>query len=284
MQIGLTFFPTDTSIGIAELAREAEARGFSSLWVSEHTHIPVGRRTAYPPGGDLPEEYRRTLDPYVALTAAAAATTRLRLATGVTLIAQRDPIVTAKAVASLDLLSGGRFDLGVGYGWNVDEFEDHGAAGSTRRAVVRERVLAMQELWGEDVASFEGAHVSLSPSWAWPKPVQAVRGRAGVPVYMGGRPGPTLFSHIAEFADGWLPLGGVDAATAVDDLRAAFEAAGRDPSTVDVIPYVAPPDRAALDRFAAIGVTQAVFLVPSAGREAVLPVLDRLAGFVTPGP
>src|SRR5690349_4486654 len=167
-------FMTDLTMGPVELAREAEARGLYSLYVPEHTHIPVSRRTP-PPTGDaeLREEYKRTLDPFVALSMAAAATERLVVGTGICLVAQRDPIVTAKAVATLDHLSNGRFVLGIGFGWNADEIEDHGVSMPERRAVTREHILAMRTLWDDDVASFTGEHVTLPPSWSWPKPVHA---------------------------------------------------------------------------------------------------------------
>ena len=164
MDLGLSMFPTDTAIAPDRLAREAEARGFESLFFPEHTHIPVSRRTPYPAGGPLPEEYARSLDPFVALGAAAAVTHRIRLGTAVCLVAQRDPIVLAKEVASLDHLSGGRVVLGIGYGWNVDEMEDHGVVPSARRALVREKVLAMKVLWQEDVAGFEGQYIRFEPS------------------------------------------------------------------------------------------------------------------------
>ncbi|MEZ5204789.1 MAG: TIGR03619 family F420-dependent LLM class oxidoreductase [Acidimicrobiales bacterium] len=218
MDLGVTIFLTDQSIGPVELAREVEARGYASLWLPEHTHIPTSRRTPAPMGEPIAEEYKRCLDPFVAMGMIAAVTERLRVGTGIALLAERDPIVTAKEVATLDHCSGGRVSLGVGYGWNLEELEDHGGSKRTRRAVVRERVLAMQELWGEDEAEFAGEHVTLSRSWAWPKPVQEVRGRPGVPVLVGGAPGPILFEHIAEFADGWIPVGGAGVADAMAQL------------------------------------------------------------------
>ncbi|MCB0977988.1 MAG: TIGR03619 family F420-dependent LLM class oxidoreductase, partial [Acidimicrobiales bacterium] len=202
VDLGVTIFLTDQSIGPVELAREVEARGYTSLWLPEHTHIPTSRRTPAPMGEPLAEEYRRCLDPFVTLGMVTAVTEKLRIGTGIALLAERDPIVTAKEVATLDHVSGGRMTLGIGYGWNIEELENHGGSKKTRRAVVRERVMAMQELWGEEAASFEGEHVHMAEAWAWPKPVQTVRGRAGVPVLVGGAPGPTLFAHIAEFADG----------------------------------------------------------------------------------
>ena len=192
MRYGVTMFATDVSIDVVELARAAEDRGFESLWLPEHTHIPLTRLTPHPSGRPLPDEYTRSLDPLVALAAAATATTTLRLGTGILLAAQREPLVTAKAVASLDHLSGGRAALGVGYGWNEDEMNDHGVDYRTRRAVAREHVLAMQALWGDDEASFAGEHVRFGPSWSWPKPVQrGADGRPAVPVLVGGAAGPS---------------------------------------------------------------------------------------------
>jgi probable F420-dependent oxidoreductase len=277
MRYGLTMFATDLSMDLVELARAAEARGFASLWLPEHTHIPVSRRTA-PPTGDaeLAEEYKRTLDPLVTLAAAAAVTERLRLGTGILLPAQREPIVTAKAVATLDHLSGGRVDLGVGFGWNHDEMEHHGVAYSSRRDVSREHVLAMQALWRDDEASFEGTSVGFSASWSWPKPVQ----RPSVPVLVGGGAGPKLFAHIAEYGHGWIPIGGAGLADAIPRLRETVAEAGRDPGDLRIVPFGSLPDHAKLDHFAAIGVTECVFRLPSAPRDAVLPVLDRYADLV----
>ena len=266
-------FATDLSMDVVALAREAEARGFDSLYLPEHTHIPISRRTPPPTGDDqLAEEYRRTLDPFVALAAAASVTSRIRLGTGIALPAQREPIVTAKAVATLDHLSGGRAVLGIGFGWNEDELADHGVAMADRREVVRERVLAMQALWTHDVASFEGRHVHLSPSWSWPKPVH---GR--IPVLMGGQAGPKLFAHIVEYADGWIPIGGAGLATAIPQLRDAFAQGGRDPDALEVVPFGSLPDPGKLEHFATIGVTECVFRVPSAPADVVLPILDKWA-------
>lgn len=278
MDLGVTSFLTDRSITPAALARAAEDRGFSSLFVPEHTHIPTSRRTPYPNGGELPEEYKRTLDPFVALTSAAAATSRLRLGTGIALMAQRDPIVTAKAIASLDLLSGGRFVFGVGFGWNLEELADHGVDKRDRRSVARERVMAMQRLWADDEASFAGDHVAFEPTWSWPKPVQ----RPGPPVWIGGAPGPTLFRHVAEYADGWMPIGGGGVRAALPDLRAAVEQAGRDPDTISIVPFAALPDRGKLEHYASLGITEVVAQLPSGPPEVVLPVLDRYAELIEP--
>ncbi len=283
MRYGVTMFATDTSIGVVELARAVEERGLGSLWLPEHTHIPTSRRTPYPGRADgrLPEEYRRSLDPLVALAAAASATATLRLGTGILLAAQRDPIVTAKAVASLDHVSGGRVALGVGIGWNEDEMRDHGVEFRQRRSVAREHVLAMQALWRDDEASFAGDHVSFGPSWSWPKPAQRdPGGRARVPVLIGGGEGPQVFAAIAEYGDGWVPFGGAGMTAAIPRLRKMVEAAGRDPGTLEIVPFASLPDPGKLDHFAAIGVTETVFQLPSAGRDEVLPVLDRYGELV----
>jgi probable F420-dependent oxidoreductase len=282
MRYGITMFATDVSIDVVELAREAEARGLQSLWLPEHTHIPVSRRTP-PPTGDaeLADEYKRALDPLVALGAVAAATEHLRLGTGILLPAQREPIVTAKAVATLDHISGGRAALGVGFGWNEDEIEQHGVAMRDRRAVARERVLAMQALWADDEGSFHGEHVHLEPSWSWPKPVQrGADGRPRVPVLHGGAPGPKLFAHIAEYGDGWIPIGGRGLTEAVPRLRELVAEAGRDPQALEIVPFGSIPDHGKLDHFETVGVTECVFRIPSAPRDEVLPLLDRQAALI----
>lgn len=282
MRYGITMFATDLSIDVVELAREAEARGLQSLWLPEHTHIPTSRRTPAPTGGgELPEEYKRCLDPLVALGAAASATATIRLGTGILLAAQREPIVTAKAVATLDHLSGGRAALGVGFGWNEDELEHHGVAMPERRAVARERLLAMQALWADDEASFEGERVRFSPSWSWPKPVQrGPDGRPRVPVLHGGAAGPKLFAHIAEYGDGWIPIGGAGLTEAIPRLREVVAGAGRDPDLLEIVPFGSIPDPGKLDHFERIGVTECVFRLPSAPRDIVLPLLDEQAAMI----
>jgi|SRR5437870_721751 len=271
MRFGVMIFVTDRSIGMAELARAAEERGFDSLWVPEHTHIPTSRITP-PPTGDaeLPEQYRRCLDPFVALTAAAAVTSRLRVGTGICLVAQREPLATAKAVASLDLVSGGRFNFGIGFGWNRDEIEHHGIEFSKRRDVAREHVLAMQRLWADDEAAFAGDHVRFTPSWSWPKPVQ----QPWPPILLGGAAGPRLFSHIAEYGDGWMPIGGSGLTRAIPELRRAVEEAGRDPSGLQVITFGSIPDPGKLQHFDDIGVAEVILQLPSAPRDPVLSALD----------
>jgi len=281
MKIGLTMFATDCSMDVIDLAMAAEERGFHSLYVPEHTHIPTSRRTPPPTGAaELAEEYKHTLDPFVALAAAAAVTGKLIIGTGICLVAQRDPIVLAKEVASLDLISGGRFVLGVGFGWNVDEMEHHGVAFAARRDIVREKILAMCELWGEEEASFHGEHVNFSASWSWPKPLQQPR----PPILIGGAPGPKLFAHIVEYADGWIPIGGAGVSAALPELRAAAERAGRDPNRIRVVPFGTIPDRGKLDYYESLGIDEVVLGLPSASADVILPMLDDFEkqGFNSP--
>jgi len=277
MRFGVTMFGTDQAMRPDELARAAEERGFVSLYLPEHTHIPVSRRTPPPTGdGALPEYYARSLDPFVALTMAAGATDRLRVGTGICLVAQRDPIVTAKAVASLDRLSGGRFVFGIGFGWNEDELEDHGVDMRRRRDVAREHVLAMQRLWADDEATFDGEFVQLPPSWSWPKPVQ----QPWPPVLIGGAAGPKLFAHVAEYADGWIPIGGAGVRAELPQLHKAVEAAGRDPATVRIVPFGTLPEPGKLDYYASLGMEEVVLRVPVGSPDVALPVLDHYAKLV----
>jgi probable F420-dependent oxidoreductase len=277
MKIGITIHSTDRSMNVSELAQEAEDRGFESLYIPEHTHIPTSRRTPAPTGDtELGEEYLRSVDPYIALAAAAARTERIRLGTGIALVAQHDAITFAKQLATLDLESQGRLVLGIGYGWNHEEMENHGIDVKRRRALVREKMLAMQELWSKDVAEFHGEFVNFEPSWQWPKPVQQPRPR----VLIGGAPGKILFSHIAEYADGWIPIGGAGLAAALPELRRAFADAGRSPDSIHVVPMGILPDAAKLAHYREQGVSEAVLRLPSAGREEVLPALDAFAAFV----
>ena len=275
MRYGVTMFATDLAMPADELAVEAEARGFDSLYLPEHTHIPISRRTP-PPTGDaeLAEEYKRTVDPLIVLAAAAARTTTLRLGTGVVLPAQREPIVTAKAIATLQNLSGGRFCLGVGFGWNEDEMADHGVEYRTRRARTREHMLAMRSLWTEDVGGYDGDYVTIAPSWSWPKP------DVEVPVLVGGGAGPKLFAHIAEYGHGWIPIGGAGLTEDIDRFKAAMAGAGRDPDAMEIVPFGSLPSASKLDHFERIGVTECVFRIPTAPRDVVLPILDEQAALV----
>ena len=259
------------------LARAAEARGFSSLYLPEHTHIPTSRRTP-PPTGDaeLAEEYKRTLDPFVALGAAAAVTDRIRLGTGICVVAQREPIVTAKAIATLDQMSNGRFVFGVGFGWNEDEIANHGIPMADRRAIAREHVLAMRALWRDDVAEYHGEFVDFTPSWSWPKPIRP----EGPPVLIGGAPGPKLLATVADYADGWIPIGGAGIRAALDDLHRACDEHGRDASTLRVVPFGTVPDPGKLEYYAGLGITEVVVRIPGGVADTVLPALDEYAGLI----
>jgi probable F420-dependent oxidoreductase len=267
-------FATDYAIRIDELAREAEGRGFESLFVPEHTHIPTSRRTPFPGGEPLPKEYSHTHDPFVSLMAAAAATKTLRIGTGICLIIERDTIVTAKLVASLDDLSGGRFEFGVGGGWNVEEMENHGTVFKTRFARLREQVLAMKEIWTKDEASFHGQFVSFDPIWSWPKPAQ----KPHPPVLLGGESGFTL-QRVVDFCEGWFPRARRSEVIlpALEDLKARAARAGRDMRTISTSIFGAPADEAQLERYAAAGFTRVLLRLPSEGREAILPKLDGFA-------
>ena len=279
MDIGVLIFPTDQTIDPIELAREADARGFESLWFPEHSHIPTSRVTPW--GGavgapPLPEFYWRTHDPFVSLAACAAVTTDIKVATGICLVAQRDPIHTAKEVASLDRISNGRFLFGVGYGWNKEEMAHHGTAYTERRDMLRENILAMKQLWTEDEASFTGNHVEFSSSWAWPKPTQD----GGPPVIMGGNAGPKTAAHIAEFCDGWMPIGGRHPLEKWQAIVDACEAIGRDPETVERGVFGAPPSEEKLAAMADAGISRAVLGLPQGSRDEVLATLDEYAPLV----
>ena len=274
MRVGVFYFPTDYGIQIGELARALEDRGYESLFVCEHTHIPTSRRTPFPGGGELPKRYSHTHDPFVALGFAAAVTTKLRLGTGICLITQRDPIVTAKCVASLDMLSGGRFVFGLGGGWNVDEMENHGARYDTRFRLLRERVLAMKEIWTKEAAEYHGELVNFDPIWSWPKPAQ----RPHPPILLGGETDHTL-RRVAEFCDGWFPR-----ATATFDpkaqrarLDAAGLAAGRAAGSLQMTVFRAPADAERLKPYAAAGIDRVLLEVPDLTRDEILAVLDKHA-------
>ncbi len=277
MQFGIDIFATDKTIQPIELARAVEERGFESLWLPEHSHIPVSRKTPW--GGQegappLPEHYWRTHDTFVALAAAAAVTTTLKLGTGISLVAQRDPIWTAKQVASLDVISGGRVIFGVGYGWNKEEMASHGVRFLDRRDLLREKVLMMKSLWTDEVAGFRGEHVGLEPSWAWPKPVQKPHPK----IVLGAAIGPRTIEHLVEFADGWIPLGRHELRTG--EVREGLVAAGRDPATFDFTFFGARPTREFVDRLASHGFGRVVFNIDSVAPAEVLAQLDACASLV----
>jgi len=274
MRYGITMFATDQTWRIDEVAVEAEARGFASLWLPEHTHIPTSRKTP-PPTGDtvLAEGYKRMFDPFVALAAAGARTERIRLGTGIALIAQHEPIATAKTIATLDYLTGGRVDLGIGFGWNIDEMESHGIDPARRRDLVREHILTMRALWSDDVAEFRGEFVDLAPTWAWPKPAQA----GGPPVLLGSAPAPKAFAAVAEYCDGWLPIGGAGIREAIPALHSACEAIGRDPASLSITPFGTLYEPAKLEYYESLGIEEVVLRLPAGDRDEVLPELDRLS-------
>jgi len=277
MKLGITMFATDDSVDPVTLARAAEERGFASFYIPEHTHIPTSRKTPPPTGeSELAEEYKHTLDPFVALAAAASVTERLLLGTGICLVAQRDPIVTAKAVATLDRISKGRFVFGIGYGWNREEMENHGVAFGQRREIVREKLLAMQRLWTREEAGYQGKFVRLEPAWCWPKPFRRPR----PPILIGGAAGPTLSAHIAEYADGWIPIGGRGVRAALPAMRAAAEAAGRDPGELRVVPFGSIADPGKLDYYASLGIDEVVLGLPSATTDEALRTLDGYTGLL----
>ncbi|MEC8999141.1 MAG: LLM class F420-dependent oxidoreductase [Actinomycetota bacterium] len=277
MQLGITIHLTDRSIDVRELAVAVEERGFHSLYVPEHTHIPVERSTPPPTGGEvLDEDYARSPDPWVSLAAAAAVTDRIRLGAGVALVGQHHPISLAKAVASVDVLSAGRVVLGVGFGWNREEMAHHSVEYESRRDRVREHVAAMRALWTEDEAEFHGRFVDFEPSWSWPVPVQF----GGPPVLVGGGAGPRLFAEVARWADGWMPIGGSGLRAGMDGLRAACDEVGRDFGHLTVAPFGVLPDDGKLEHYAVSGAAESVLRVPSAGRDEVLEVLDEYVRYL----
>ncbi|MGA4849522.1 TIGR03619 family F420-dependent LLM class oxidoreductase [Streptomyces sp. G5(2025)] len=279
MRISATLYMTDGTIGPIPLARELEGRGFDGLYLPEHTHIPVPRQTPYP-GGELPPECARMLSPFMALAQAAAVTERITLGTNIALVAQHDPIDLAKQVATLDHLSGGRVTLGIGYGWNREEAEDHGVPWPHRRAVVRDRMALMRALWAEQPTEYEGEFGSVRASEVHPKPRRAPRKRPGKgPLHgprtlIGGAAGPGLFAHIAEYADGWMPVGGSGLREALPALRTAWADAGRERADLYVALTAVAPEAGKLAHYAELGVDEVIVQLPAAGEERVCAALD----------
>jgi probable F420-dependent oxidoreductase len=277
MKYGVYQFSTDYSMRPEELARAVEERGLESLFVPEHTHIPASRRSPWPGGGDLPREYWHTLDPFVALGAAASVTSRIKLGTGICLVIERDPITLAKEVATLDYVSRGRVLFGIGGGWNAEEMANHGTDFSTRWKVLRERLAAMQEIWTKDEAEYHGKFVSFDKIWSYPKPVQ----KPHPPILVGGN-GPHARQRAVEVDGHWLPIVGMENLDeALADLRARAQRVGRDPATVRVTLFGARRDEAKLAAWRDQGVERAVFHLPPAGRDRVLPMLDQYATVAT---
>lgn len=277
MRHGIVLFTSDRGMRPAELARAAEDRGFDTFYVPEHTHIPVRRAAAHPGTGgeELPDDrYLRTLDPWVSLATVAAVTERIRLSTAVCLPVEHDPITLAKAIATLDHLSGGRVTVGAGFGWNTDELEDHHVPPGRRRTVLREYVEAMRALWTQEEASYDGEFVAFGPSWAYPKPVQP-----HVPLLIGADAGPRTFAWIAAHADGWMTTPrSTDVPTHVERLRKAWADAGRDGEPQVHVLIASRPSPEDLAGWAEAGVAELIWGVPDADADQVLPYLDKLAG------
>lgn len=275
MRISTTILLTDETIRPARLARELEQRGFDGLYLPEHTHIPVSRSTPAPMGDPLPRAYGRTIDPFVGLSAAATVTERLALGTSITLVAQHDPIVLAKQIATLDWMSGGRFTLGVGFGWNVEESADHGVEWRTRRALVRDRMAVMRALWAPEPTAYDGEYGSVRASLAHPKPARA----DGPRVLVGGAAGPLLFAHIAEYADGWLPIGGRGLTESLPELHRTWTAAGR-AGTPELVPSFVLPSPGKLAHYRELAAAEVVLQLPSGDENEVLRTLDDYARYL----
>lgn len=267
MDTGIAYFPTDDAVPPDALARMVEEHGHTALYFAEHTHIPADRSTPTPAGGELARRYSRTHDLFVALTAAAMATTRLRVGSGVCLVIERDPIITAKEVASVDQLSGGRLEFGVGAGWNREEMANHGTDPRVRMAVLHERMAAMREIWTEDEASFHGKYVDFERIWCWPKPLQ----RPHPPVLVGGS-GPTVLDRVLEFGDVWMPTNALQELDRIRELRERADAIGR---RVSVYACGVPSDPARLEVLRDAGVERAIHWVPSAGRARIEASMER---------
>ena len=276
MKFGVSIFMTDYALYPDVLAKEAEARGFESLWFPEHTHIPASRKSPYPGGGELPPQYYHSLDPFVALTAAATVTEKIKLGTGIALVIERDPITLAKEVASIDYVSNGRFLFGIGGGWNREEMENHGTDPTRRWKLLRERIEAMVEIWTKDEAEYHGEFVDFDPIWSWPKPVQKP-----YPPIMLGNAGPGAISRAVRFADEWMPIGArLDLADRINELNSKAQEAGREP--IPVTNWGTAPNREAIDELADIGVGRAIFGLPSAKEDEVIPLLDKYAEVIAP--
>jgi probable F420-dependent oxidoreductase len=273
MKFGIAIFPTDYAISMTELAPAVEQLGFDSLWVAEHSHIPTSRESKWPGGEELPKQYSHTLDPFVALTAAALASKTLLVATGICLVVQRDPIHTAKQVASLDHLSNGRFLFGIGAGWNREEMADHGTEFGSRFKLMRERVEAMKAIWTQDEPEYHGDLVNFGPIWCWPKPVQ----KPHPPVLLGGS-GPKVLERVVAYADAWMPNRGADLPR-IPELQELANAAGRGRIPVTIYPKA---ERPAIEQAAEAGVDRCIWYVPADGRDQALAKLDELGKLIEP--
>jgi len=273
VKFGVAIFPTDYAISMTELAPAVEQMGFESLWVAEHSHIPTSRLSPWAGGAELPKHYWHTLDPFVALTVAALASKTIRIGTAICLLVERDPIHTAKEVASVDLVSNGRFIFGIGGGWNREEMADHGTDFSTRWKLLRERVEAIKTIWTEDVAEYHGDMVDFGPMWEYPKPVQ----KPHPPIILGGS-GPKILERVVRYADGWMPNRG-RVIERIPELQDLAKAAGRERIPVT---YYPKPGAEEIERLAKAGVDRCIYYVPPDGRDAALKELEELAETVRP--
>jgi len=270
VEFGVAIFHTEAVQDPGELAQMAEERGFQCLLFPEHTHIPASRETPYPAGGELPPEYSRTYDPFVALATAAAATERILIGTGICLVIERDPIITAKEVASLDQLSGGRFLFGVGAGWNAEEMRNHGTDPARRFGIMRERIEAMKAIWSQEEASYTGRYVSFDRIWSWPKPAQ----QPHPPILVGGN-GPTVIDRVIAFGDEWLPnrVKDDEMLARIEELRRRGKEAGREEIPVTVVGMMRDPAR--IERLEQAGVHRGIFWLPADGRDEVEQAFER---------
>jgi probable F420-dependent oxidoreductase len=272
MEFGVGYFPTHDAMSPGATARLVEEHGYESLFFAEHTHIPASRESPYPGGGELPRKYSHTYDLFVALTAAAEATSRLRVGSGICLVVERDPIVTAKQVASIDHLSGGRFEFGVGAGWNREEMSNHGTDPRTRMRLLHERIDAMKAIWTQDEATYAGSYVQFERIWSWPKPVQ----RPHPPVLVGGN-GPTVLDRVLAFGDAWFPNYMRGAEDLIDRWEQLSERAER---AIELVVMGVPPDPEVLEQLRRAGCRRVVHWVPSAGRPVVERALERWGGAI----
>ncbi|TMD33270.1 MAG: LLM class F420-dependent oxidoreductase [Chloroflexi bacterium] len=273
MKFAVAIFPTDYGISMTELAPLVEGAGFESLWVAEHTHIPISRQSPWPSGGELPKHYWHTLDPFVALTAAALASKNLKIATGICLVVERDPIHTAKQVASLDHLSDGRFLFGIGAGWNKEEMADHGTDFHTRWTLLRERVEAMKAIWTKDASEYHGKMIDFGPMWCWPKPIQ----KPHPPVILGGS-GPGILKRVVAYADGWMPNRG-DVLDRLEELRELAIAAGRTEIPVTVYPKATAEE---IEQYQRAAIDRCIWYVSPDGRDQALASLEKLEKLTRP--
>ena len=282
MKYGIFTFPTEYSIRVDQLARAVEERGFESLWLPEHTHIPVRRRSPYPGGGQLPRDYFHIADPFVGLAAAAAVTTKIKLGTAICLVIQHDPIVLAKKAASLDFLSGGRLIFGIGTGWNAEEMENHGTVFRTRYRLLRERIEAIKSIWCDNEPEYHGSFVNFNPIRSFPKPVQ----KPHPPIFFGGHT-PLARQRVVDHYDGWIPtiMPTADFLAGIEHIRRMAYEHGRNPRSIEICMVWPRPDRRILDRYEAAGVDRVMLGLPSAGADAVMHQLDecvKLAGLEPP--